>query len=283
MLTVVALAAVGVYVALVALLWAGQERVVFQPPRMPTPRMPAPGGARLVEYRASDGAELFAYVAGDPTQTAGLLIAFHGNADLARWTVPWAIEVARRTGLAVMIPEIRGYDNLPGSPTYGAAQLDSRAALRFALTQLKANPESISFFGHSLGSAIATELTDVLRPRALILQSPFTSARGMAGRMGVPGLPALWRLISRVGYETEQRVRDLDVPVFVAHGTRDFVIPVAMGRAVYAAARVKGDLLIVDGAGHNDVADVAGERYWGWLVRATSDGGRGTANVPSPR
>jgi fermentation-respiration switch protein FrsA (DUF1100 family) len=54
----------------------------------------------------------------------------------------------------------------------------------------------------------------------------------------------------------------------VVHGERDGVIPVRMGRAVHAAARVPGDLLLVRGAGHNDVRDVAGDAYWAWLRRA---------------
>jgi hypothetical protein len=45
-----------------------------------------------------------------------------------------------------------------------------------------------------------------------------------------------------------------------------------MGRQVYGAARRRGELLVVDGAGHNDVADVGGERYWRWLADAVRDG-----------
>jgi hypothetical protein len=49
-----------------------------------------------------------------------------------------------------------------------------------------------------------------------------------------------------------------------------------MGRAVHAAARVRGDLLIVPGAGHNDVMSVAGREYWPWLQRALTAGRGGT-------
>jgi hypothetical protein len=41
-----------------------------------------------------------------------------------------------------------------------------------------------------------------------------------------------------------------------------------MGREVFAAARHPGELLVVNGAGHNDVAEVGGEKYWSWLERA---------------
>ena len=106
------------------------------------------------------------------------------------------------------------------------------------------------------------------RPATLILQSPFTSARDMAKRMLVPPIPWLWRRISRVHYDTRSIVGNTDTPVWVAHGTRDLTIPTWMGRAVYDAARSKGELLLVAGAGHNDVAQVGGDAYWRWLAAA---------------
>ena len=57
------------------------------------------------------------------------------------------------------------------------------------------------------------------------------------------------------------------MPVSVAHGKRDRIVPVKMGSDVYEAAKVKGQLLLVDQAGHNDVAEVAGEEYWHWLQK----------------
>jgi pimeloyl-ACP methyl ester carboxylesterase len=56
--------------------------------------------------------------------------------------------------------------------------------------------------------------------------------------------------------------------VWVAHGLVDLVIPVQMGIAVHAAARRPGELLLLSRAGHNDVVEAGGERYWQWLARA---------------
>ena len=54
----------------------------------------------------------------------------------------------------------------------------------------------------------------------------------------------------------------------MAHGTSDLIVPHRMGRQVFHAVRHPGQLLLVEGAGHNDVPDVGGERYWRWLVDA---------------
>jgi fermentation-respiration switch protein FrsA (DUF1100 family) len=199
-------------------------------------------------------------------------MAFHGNAELARWLVPWASQVARAANACVMIPEYRGYDGLKGLPTYVGSAHDARAARAYARDTLGAGSRQTVYFGHSLGTAIAAELAASDPPRALVLQSPFSSARAMSQRLFVPWLTTFWGLISRVHFDTVARVRALDAPVSVAHGDRDGIIPISMGREVFAAARVPGELLIVPGAGHNDVASVGGRAYWMWLARAVHSG-----------
>jgi fermentation-respiration switch protein FrsA (DUF1100 family) len=272
--------------AMVVLVWWQQERIIFQPPR-PVPALDLDSDCARLSYEAADGQPLLALVVrpahrghdqlrGGPR---GLLLAFHGNADLAIWMVPWAREVVRRTGHTVMLAEYRGYGGLSGSPTYERARLDARAAHEQASRVLGeegtegSEPGRLAIFGHSLGSAIAAELAAELAdrsmpPRVVILESPFTSARAMARFVVWRPVLATWRLISRVHYDTLARVAALEIPVWVAHGTSDLVVPARMGQEVFAAARVKGELLLVRGAGHNDVAITGGAEYWGWIERA---------------
>ena len=270
--------ALAVTLALLLLLWWGQERVVFQPPGPP---FPDAAGAARIDYAAEDGQPLHAYLVGDAAaaarrQGARLVLAFHGNADLAVWQLQWARELSRRTGVRVLLAEYRGYGGLPGTPSYAGSQRDARAAYAVARDTLGIAPGAIAFFGHSLGSAIAAELAAELpaagAPYALVLQSPFTSARDMARVIVFRPAMLAWSAIARVHWDTARRVRGLRVPVWVAHGRDDFVIPARMGRAVFDAAATKGELLLVEGAGHNDVELVAGARYWAWLSRAL--GGR---------
>jgi uncharacterized protein len=261
----IALSILAVLAALIVLLWWRQERIVFQPP---APPWPDAGTARRIDYRTADGEQLFGYVVGDPPRSPGMLLVFHGNADLAAWQIPWATELANRTGWSVFLAEYRGYAGASGTPSYEGSAHDARAAYAVVRDSLGVAPDRIAFFGHSLGTAIASELASEARPAALVLQSPFTSARDMARIIIARPLHALWEVIARVHFDTRERVRSIDAPVWVAHGTNDFIIPARMGRAVHEAARVKGELLIVPTAGHNDVATVGGDAYWDWLARA---------------
>lgn len=265
LLLIVLLVAIAGYAALLAVAWRFQERVVFQPPRgvpLETVR------AMQVTYTTADGIPLFAYVTGDPERAERAVLAFHGNADLARWVVPWAARLAAEADALVMVAEYRGYDGVEGTPAHVGLAEDARAAREHLERAFGIGLERSVYYGHSLGSAVATELAAQHPPRALLLESPFTSAAEMARRFPLPGVGWLWPFVARVHYDTLRRVRDLDVPLWVVHGDADRIVPVAMGRAVFDAARCQGGLLVVHGAGHADAARVGDGDYWAFLTRA---------------
>lgn len=255
----------GVFALCVLLIWIFQERVAFQPP---PPPFPDPSATVRVDYVAPDGQRLFGYLVGDPAASQGLLLSFHGNADLAIGQVDWAKEIVSRTSISVMLAEYRGYMGVDGKPGYEASQLDSEAAYHFARDVLHVPAERIALFGHSMGSAVATELAVRHPPVALLIQAPFTSARDMARIIGWRPIHLLWGAISRLHFDTEANVASLNAPVWVSHGAEDRLIPARMGKQVFAAAKIKGELLIVPGASHNDVGLQGGESYWRWITGA---------------
>jgi fermentation-respiration switch protein FrsA (DUF1100 family) len=220
---------------------------------------------------AEDGQPLFAYLVGE-LSVSGLVLAFHGNADLAAWQIPWAAELSRRTGRAVLLAEFRGYGGLPGTPTYVGGRLDARAAYAVARDTLGVPHERIALYGHSLGSAIAAELAREVHAEVLVMVAPLTSVRQMARRVSPGAVLLFWAGVARVHYDTEAIVRSLNTPVWVAHGLHDDVIPVEMGQRVFGVAKVQGELLVLDTASHNDVVEQGGERYWRWLGRSLHAG-----------
>ncbi len=266
MITAIAVA-IALFAILILFTWWAQERIVFQPGGPPFPHH---GATRRVEYRAADNQPLFAFIV-EPEETEArtrVLIAFHGNADLAVRQIPWAEEVTRRTGWTVMLPEYRGYGGASGVPSVRRVREDARAALAFALDSLGAWQGELAYFGHSLGSAVAVELADEHQPSRLLLQSPFTSARDMARIVVARPVETAWRLFSRVHYDSRAIVGRLDVPVWVIHGADDIIIPARMGGELFETARVPGELKIVPDAGHNDLEERGGGLYWSWVERA---------------
>jgi fermentation-respiration switch protein FrsA (DUF1100 family) len=266
---IAALVVLALVLASLALLWRSQEKILFQPPRFQATSIQS----ERVDYRAADGQDLAGFVVGDPRTAPGVLISFHGNADLALWQLDWARTVEARTGYAVLLSEYRGYMSLAGNPTYSSSKLDALAAYDYLISAFRVDPGRLVYFGHSLGSAIAAELAEARAPRALVLQSPFSSARAMARLLVIPPIGLVWKGLSRIHFDTTRAVAGLSCPVSVAHGKRDRIVPVKMGLEVYRAAKLKSRLLLVEEAGHNDVAETGGDDYWKWIAEALSASG----------
>lgn len=256
-----ALFALALLAGSVVLLWRSQERILFQPPRFDEE---APEAGRI-SYEAIDGERLSGYLIGDPRHAPGVLICFHGNADLAVWQLDWAKTVERRTGCAVFLAEYRGYMSAGGKPTYQTSKLDARAAYDHMRIAYGVDRTHAAYFGHSLGSGIAVELAEIHPPQALVLQAPFSSAQAMARLIVWPPITYIWNVLSRIHFDTIAIVSQLDVPVSVVHGKRDRVVPFRMGVDVYNAAKCKGALLVVDDASHSDLPQIAGDDYWRWM------------------
>ena len=74
-----------------------------------------------------------------------------------------------------------------------------------------------------------------------------------------------------------ERIRDVHAPILIAHGTRDDVVPFAMGQQLFAAAPEPKRFYPIPGAGHNDMLEVGGEAYLACLkefVESTTPAGK---------
>ncbi len=59
-----------------------------------------------------------------------------------------------------------------------------------------------------------------------------------------------------------EKISRVDCPVLIIHGMLDEVIPFSHGQRLYAAALPPKRRLWVEGAGHNDLIEAAGDSYW---------------------
>lgn len=259
-----ALFAAALLIASILLLWRSQERILFQPPILNEDTRES----GRVSYETIDGQRLAGYLIGDPHDAPGVLICFHGNADLSVWQLDWARSIEKRTGCAVFLAEYRGYLSLGGKPTYATSKLDARAAYDHVRIAYGVDRTRVAYFGHSLGSGIAAELAEIHPPQSLLLQSPFTTAQAMARVIVWPPITFIWRILSRIHFDTTAIVSELEIPVSVAHGKRDRIVPFRQGIEVFNRAKKKGSLLVVDHGGHSDLPQVAGEDYWRWITES---------------
>jgi fermentation-respiration switch protein FrsA (DUF1100 family) len=92
----------------------------------------------------------------------------------------------------------------------------------------------------------------------LIVESTFTSAREL-GRQAL--LIPLYAYVPKSRFDSITKIAQVRAPIMVLHGTRDELIPFAMGEKLFRGAPEPKKFVPVQGAGHNDVLLVGGEHY----------------------
>ena len=242
-----------VYVLVVALAWAFQERLLYLP-HMGREQIGTPADRGLawspVSLETEDGLALDAWWLPHEHPRASLLF-LHGNAGNISHRLDSLVQF-HRLGFSVLILDYRGYGRSEGSPSEVGLARDARAGWRWLREEAGQTPDDVVLFGRSLGAAVAAEMAAGLEaeeqaPAAVILESPFRSVPDLAQRV-YPFLPARW--LARFSHDTETHVGDITVPLLVIHSRDDEIIPFAEGEAVYRAAGEPKQLLEIQG-GHN--------------------------------
>ena len=209
----------------------------------------APDGVQRIP--GADGGEIV--VLHLPNAAARFTIwFFHGNAEDLGDLEP-GLRVLRDAGFAVFAHDYPGYGRSSGRPTEAGLYASARVARTYLREQLMVPAALTLLYGRSLGGGPAVQMATEERTGGLVLQSAFTSVYRVVTQR---------RVLPFDFFENERKLPGAACPVLVMHGREDEVIPFAHGEALLAAAAGPKRSLWVPGATHNDVAEVAGERYW---------------------
>ena len=141
-----------------------------------------------------------------------------------------------------------GFGRSSGQPSEAGCYAAGDAAYDWLREVQKVPGERIILYGGSLGGGTATDLASRRPHRALVLVACFTSFPDMA-QTRFPWLPGRWLVHNR--FDNLGKIADCRGPVFIAHGTRDGLIPFAHVRASVRRRRRAETLLPHDNFGHN--------------------------------
>jgi pimeloyl-ACP methyl ester carboxylesterase len=215
----------------------------------------------------------------DHPETRPTLIFFYGNAmclaDAKDFCRGW-----RKLGANVLGVEYPGYGMSSGKAGEQALYAAADAAYDYLLSRPDIDKTKIIPVGLSIGTGVAIDLASRRPVAALALFAPYTSLDDLA-RHVMPFLPT--GLILKHHFRNEQKIADLDMPILIAHGENDSIIPVEMShRLVKAATKARVTTLFID-ADHNDLFEVGGEQLdaaLGKLIQQVMD--RADASRGSP-
>jgi uncharacterized protein len=258
----------GIYVVLTVVLWALQEQITFPAPRSP---LPDPGKVlgygELVELTMRDGTRLRGWYlpaaakkatakGGEGAANSPGMLWFYGNGETIGGIWP-IIRDFRPPTAALLVVDYPGYGASGGRTTEAGIYEAAGLAYAALVNRPDVDQHRIYVYGRSLGTALATHTAASHQVAGLILESPFTSARGMAARH----YRFFPRLLVRLRLDNVGTIPRVHCPILILHGTADRLVPIDMGKAVAAAAGGPVEFVMIEGAGHNDTYDVGGNAY----------------------
>lgn len=234
-----------VYLGLFLYSYFYAEKIIFQP---------QPSSYRdtkqIIKLDSGDGVKISAVYLPDPGALYTILYS-HGNAEDIGQLLPM-LEDIKGMGFSVFAYDYRGYGTSSGTSSEENAYRDADAAYDYLVNNLGIPAHRIIALGRSLGGAVAVDLAQRRQLGGLIIESSFVTA---------------YRVLTHIPlfpfdkFKSISKIKEVRCPVLVIHGKRDEVIPFWHGERLFQAANEPKLSHWVEGAGHNNLFEVAGSRY----------------------
>jgi abhydrolase domain-containing protein 17 len=215
---------------------------------------------KIIKITSENGNNISAVYLKNPDAKYTILFN-HGNAEDLGYAYSF-LEYIHKQGYSVIGYDYQGYGTSEGwFASEHKTYQDAQAVYDYLVDKEKIDFNNIIVFGRSIGCGPAIDLASKNEIKALILQSPFVTA---------------FRVMTRVPLFPVDRYRNLDkldkiqVPVMVIHGTNDEVIGFWHGKKIFDSIKQEKHSYWVEGAKHNDLYDVAGDKFWAELDKFIS-------------
>ena len=175
----------------------------------------------------------------------------HGNAEDLGEILP-RLRDLRDIGFNIFSYDYQGYGTSQGRPSVAGAYQDVNAAYEYLTQKLGIPANKIIVYGRSVGGGPSVDLASRQPVAGLVIESSFTTAFRVV--TGIPVYPF-------DKFPNIDNIKNVNCPVLVIHGNADRVIPFSHGQQLFAMVDQPKLSFWVNGAGHLNLLEVAGEEY----------------------
>ncbi|CAD7969220.1 unnamed protein product [Amoebophrya sp. A120] len=176
------------------------------------------------------------------------IIFSHGNSTDIGLMFPHLRDIAAKCDVSVLAYDYSGYGCSTGEPSERNLYADIQAAFLYLNEECNIPMSQIILYGQSVGSAPSIHLANELQHGlgGLILHSALKS-----------GLAVVYSKIQHSPwydvFQNVHKIKEVDAPVFLIHGTADLEVPIDHGKALYEACLRPFPPWWVHEGGHNDI------------------------------
>ena len=184
-----------------------------------------------IKVITKDGIDLLGWYHEKNLKEFKTLLFFHGNAG----SLENRIHKLNKFGdmkINFLIIAWRGFSGNKGKPSEKGLYEDGQSAIQWLLEK-GLNEKDIIIYGESLGTGIATHLSQNKDFAGVILETPFTSMVD-AAKTFYPYIPV--NLLLKDKFKNEDKVKNINSPILIMHGEVDQIVPFAMGKRIFEVA-----------------------------------------------
>ena len=184
-----------------------------------------------IKVITKDGIDLLGWYHEKNLKEFKTLLFFHGNAGSSENRIH-KLNKFGEMKINFLIIAWRGFSGNKGKPSEKGLYEDGQSAIQWLLEK-GLNEKDIIIYGESLGTGIATHLSQNKDFAGVILETPFTSMVD-AAKTFYPYIPV--NLLLKDKFKNEDKVKNINSPILIMHGEVDQIVPFAMGKRIFEIA-----------------------------------------------
>ncbi|WP_010250010.1 alpha/beta hydrolase [Acetivibrio cellulolyticus] len=249
--------AITLYILVCIAAYFFQEKLIFSRQKLSgevTALSTGINSTKDIELTMSDGITIRGWFLRNSTSNkSNLLIYFGGNAEEVSLLIP---KMSKLQNWSVALINYRGYGTSEGTPGEKVLFSDSLEIYDYFANREDINKNNIVVMGRSVGTGIATFLSEKRPTSAVILVSPYDTLANVA-KGKLPFLPV--NLLLKHKFDSISRAPSIKSPLLIMVGTEDTLIPPRISKRLANAWCGKVQWEEILGKSHNSIDD--GEIY----------------------
>ena len=220
-----------VYILMLIFLYFYQRNLMYHPNENNYSDDQITVNIEKVKVKTSDEIELLGWYHKKDLERYKTILFFHGNAGSIENRIH-KLNHFQEMDVNFLIIAWRGFSGNNGSPTEKGLYEDGKSAISWLIDK-GVKEENIVIYGESLGTGVATHLSQNKNFAGIILETPFTSMVDAAKNF-YPYIPV--SLLLKDKFDNKSKIRNINIPVLIMHGEVDQIVPYAMGKKMYEIA-----------------------------------------------
>ncbi len=220
-----------VYLFLLAFLYFYQRNLMYHPDENNYFNDKLSVNIEEVEISTKDGFALLGWYHEKDIRKNKTILFFHGNAGSLENRIH-KLNHFKDMSVNFLIVAWRGFSGNKGKPSEEGLYKDGSSAINW-LVREGVKEENIVIYGESLGTGVATHLSQNKNFAGIVLETPFTSMID-AAKTFYPYIPV--SLLLKDKFDNKSKIKNIKVPILIMHGEADQIVPFFMGKKMYEKA-----------------------------------------------